>query len=80
MAYNKAEVKNLADKVYDLLKGLKDGVGPDDVTNLVGALTAAPACQNELKEDWDAAGAHMLAQLADRFGDDRVNVEAPPTG
>jgi len=76
--YSKEEVKNLADKIYDLLVGLKDGVGSDDFANLTSALLAAPAASNELREDWDAAVSHILSQLADRFGDDRVNPPVVP--
>lgn len=76
--YNKEEVKNLADKVYDLLAGLRDGIGTEDINNITSALMAAPAATNELRDDWDAATAHIVSQLADRFGDDRVNPPVIP--
>lgn len=77
--YNKQEVLTFGDRLWDVIQGLKDGVGSDDLGNLVGALSAAPAISNEAKEDFDAFGLHLVAHLADKFGDARVNPPAPPT-
>jgi hypothetical protein len=73
MAYNKDEVTTLADAVWNIIVGLKNGIGGDDIANLTAALMAAPAASNELKDDFDAAGLHIVARLADKFGDSRVN-------
>jgi len=73
MTYNKAEVKAVGNAVYDLLEGLSDGIGNQEIANLMKVLTAAVAASDEFKSDFDAAGPHVLAQMADRFGDRRVN-------
>jgi hypothetical protein len=75
--YTKGDVTGLADKVYDLIMGLRNGVGQDDLNNMVQAMMAAPAATNELKEDTDAAMLHIGARIMDRAGDDRVNPVNP---
>ena len=78
MAYTKSEVQAFADKLYTLLIGLKDGLGADDMNNVVATMMSAPAVMNEAKEDWDAFVLHVISVLADKFGDDRINI-TPPT-
>jgi hypothetical protein len=73
MAYEKEQVKRVGDKVYDLLKGLSNGVGTEEITNLMSVLTAAVDASDEFRADWDAAGPHVVAAMLDRFGDERVN-------
>ena len=73
MAYNKAEVQAVGTALYGLMKGLSNGVGVDEMTNLMSVLTAAVAASDEFRGDFDAAGLHAAAKILECFGDDRVN-------
>ena len=72
MAYEKAQVQAVGDALYDLIKGLADGIGTDEVSNLMQVLQAAVDASDEFKGNFYAAGPHAIAKLVDRFGDDKM--------
>ncbi len=76
---NKAEVIAVADAVYGAIEAVKDGFDIEDTAAAIALITAVVAAANEFKEDWDAAGLHIISRLADLFGDGRVNPVDPPT-
>lgn len=73
MAYEKAQVQKVGDATYNLIKGLSNGIGTEEMANLMGVLSAAVDASDEFRSDFDAAGPHAVARMLDRFGDDRVN-------
>lgn len=72
--YNKAEVQNLGKEFVDLIYGLKDGMGADDMANAMEALAAGMAASDEIAGDTNAAVFDILAGAssaqADRVRDD----------
>ncbi len=77
MAYEKAQVAAGADAVYEAINAVRDGIGVEDTGAAINLFTALAGCADEFKNDTDAAILHFVSRLAGRFGDDRVNEEAP---
>jgi len=77
MAYEKAQVHAAADAVYAVIQAVKDGLDIADVGAAITLLTAFVGAADEFKDDTDAAGLHLAARLADRFGDERINPVDP---
>lgn len=73
MAYDKPGIKEVGVALYNLVDGLSNGVGTDEIANLTKLLIEASQVTDSLKSDPDAAGLHIIAVLADLYGDKRVN-------
>ena len=78
MAYNKEQVQAVADAIYDAIQAARDGIGVDDTAAAITLFTAFAGAADEFQTDTDAAGLHLAARLADRFGDSRI--DAPEEG
>lgn len=74
--YDKAQVKAAADAIVDTIDAVKDGLDAGDVTAAVNLLTKVAACADEFKGDTDAAVLHLVAGIADRIGDQRMDTPA----
>lgn len=71
--YNKEQVVAAADAIVATIDAVKDGLDAADVGAAVTLLTAVAAAADEFKGDTDAAVLHLVAAIADRIGDQRVN-------
>lgn len=68
--YNKNDVTNFADAVDNLIDAvMEDGVGADDLDELIGVVTASSKAVNEMKGVPAAAGLHIAGRIADKQGD-----------
>jgi len=76
--YNKKEVLDVGDAIYNLVKGFGDGMGAEEIGNLTNVLIEAGQASNELKTNTAASGCHIGGRLMDKFGDDLVKPEVDP--
>ena len=81
--YNKAEVQLLGKSLVDVIYGFANGVGADDMANLMTSLSAGMSASNELKGDTNAAIFDVIAGMgsaqADRARDDlNPTLQLPP--
>lgn len=68
--YTKGDVVAFADSVDDLIDAvIGDGVGTEDLDELIGVLTAGAAAVNEMRGVPAAAGLHIAGRIADKQGD-----------
>jgi hypothetical protein len=68
--YNKADVAGLGHAIAELINAVRgDGVGADDLDELIGVLTSAAQSVNEMKDVPEAAVEHVLGAAADKLGD-----------
>ena len=72
MPYSKPDLHEIGDALYNLIRGLQNGVGADDIGNLTSVLFEAADVVDEFKSSPKSAGIHVGARLMDRFGDDMV--------
>lgn len=74
MAYDKQAVVDTADSLYGLVKALGDGIDVGDSVQLIDFVTKLASSASSFKDDTDAAVVHLLARIAEKVGDDRVDV------
>ncbi len=77
MAYNKEDLYRVSVANITLIKGLRDGLDEGEIANLTGLLMAAVQAIDEFKENWQAAGLHMMGKMADLWGDDLLVDDTP---
>lgn len=77
MAYDKTKTKAVGDALYDLIEAVTDGVGLDDMDEMMALAMRLKDAQNELATDTDASVLHVASALTDRLGDARVNPDTP---
>jgi hypothetical protein len=77
MAYNKADAmkvgEEMADVVMGVLNGIQMGEETQNVMELMGALMQGA---DEIQADKDAAAFHIIAGMAAKVGDSKVDPEA----
>jgi hypothetical protein len=78
LAYDKFGVADVGVAAYNLFKGVSNGLGQEEITNLTKLLIEASEVASDLKNDFDAAILHIGSAIMDKAGDDRVNPEPPP--
>jgi len=76
MAFERAALAELAQKLLDTVDAVSDGVDMQDVDEAVGLLTAFSGAADELKEDTDAAVLYLVSALLGLVGDRRRDVSA----
>ena len=68
--YHKPDVTAFADSVDELIAAISgDGVGMDDLGNLIETVTTGAAAVNEMQGVPAAAGLHIAGRIADKQGD-----------
>ena len=79
--YNKAEVVAFGAAIGDLITAALDGVGADDLDELIEVVTTGAAVVNEMKDVPAAGGLHVLGAASDKVGDkfllDAIEKEGP---
>lgn len=78
MAYNKEDAQNLGKELVELIHGLADGMGPDDMANAMETLSAGMAASDEIKSDTNAAVFDVLAGAASAQADRARDDLQPP--
>ena len=76
MAYDKTKCKAVGVALVELIDAVTDGVGMDDMDEMMALAMALKGAQAEMSSDTDAATLHILSAAADAFGDKRVNPPA----
>lgn len=68
--YTKAEVVAFGQAIGNLINAVRDnGVGADDLDELIATVTTGAQTVNEMKDVPAAAGLHTLGAAADKVGD-----------
>jgi hypothetical protein len=68
--YVKSDVINFGEAVGDLVVAITgDGVGTEDLVQLIAAVTTGAEVVNEVKDVPAAAGLHILGAAGDTYGD-----------
>ena len=68
--YNKEELIAFGNSIGDLVKAVTgDGVGPDDLDELMAAVRDGAKTINEFRDVPAAAGLHTLGAAANTYGD-----------
>lgn len=81
--YVKADAVNFGKSFGRLVNAVRDGVGAEDVTQLIGTLTAGAQAANEAQDVPAAFGTHALSGasevIGDQFLEDAIAEEEAPT-
>lgn len=76
--YDKNKCKAVGVALVELVEAVTtDGVGMDDMDELMVLVAALKSAQAEMATDTDAAVLHILSGASDAFGDKRVNPALP---
>jgi len=67
--YNKADSVALGEAFGNLVNAVRDGVGTDDLDELIATLTAGAQAANEAQDVPAAFGAHVISGVSDKVGD-----------
>lgn len=81
MSYDKRNPVAVGKALVELIEATtEDGVGMEDMDELMALISSLKAARPEMSNDTDAATLHILSGASDAFGDKRVNPEAvaPP--
>lgn len=71
--YTKEAIQKFADSVFEGYKAVTtDGVGMEDLDEGMAIITSLKDAADDFKANPQAAGFHLAARLADRFGDEAV--------
>ena len=72
MPYSKEDLTGIGDALYQFIVGLQDGLGAEEMANLTSLVMEAADGVDEFKNSPKSAGIHVVARVADKFGDSLV--------
>ena len=79
MAYEKTEVVGFGRAISNLIIAVTDGVGSEDLAQMIAAITAGAQTVNEFETSVPAASSHVVSGISEGLGDWLLTQVSPPT-